>query len=147
MPLSHKQLAQAVTESLNAALLNDADGATAAVQPIFTDGTPADGLRWVLALVVVAEGKPRRIRKGAIRQPIVTLADPKTGQAAEVPIDEAPPGVAAYARIRAAWANKTPDVAADVWEALLNDPGDELARCMTTALTEARNKILAQLRG
>src|SRR3954468_8251226 len=149
MPLPKEQLQQVVQDSLSAAVLDDLEAVDESIQPLFTDGTPLDALRWVVALVAVAEKGAKKLKRGAVAQPFIAAVDPATGHRTETPIDQAPPGVAAYARIRAAWANGTPDIAVSVWGALLEAGGEEngeLERCMSLALTEARDKVWAKFR-
>lgn len=139
MTLTHEQLSRVCAESLDAALRDDAEGIDAAVAPIFTEGTPTDGLLWVLWMAGLADNRPRPGDGTRLYQPRITTQDPTTGEIAEPSIDALPPGVAAYARIRAAWANNTPDLAAAVWEAMLkaDRDGTHLEGCMSVALTEA----------
>jgi hypothetical protein len=149
MSLPTERLQQVVRDSLRAAVLDDPEAVDESIQPIFTDGTPLDALHWVVALIAVAEKGAKKLKRGRVAQPFIASVDPATGKHTETPIDQAPPGVAAYARIRAAWANETPDIAVSVWGALLETGGQEngeLERCMSLALTEARDKILAKFR-
>jgi hypothetical protein len=149
MPLPKKRLEQVVRDSLSAAVLDDLEAVDESIQPLFNEGTPLDAFRWVVALVAVAERGAKKLKRGHVAQPFIATVDPVTGHRTETPIDQAPPGVAAYARIRSAWANDTPDIAMSVWGALLESGGEEsgeLERCMSVALTEARDKVRAKFR-
>jgi hypothetical protein len=147
MSLPTERLQQVVRDSLSAAVLDDPEAVDESIQPLFTEGTPLDAFRWVVALVAVAEKGAKKLKRGHVAQPFIATVDPVTGKRTETPIDQAPSGVAAYARIRAAWANQTPDIAMSAWGALIEAGGEEngeLDLCMSLALTEARDKIWAK---
>lgn len=128
---------------LNAAVLNDRETAAREFADFMRVADPRDALLWTVGMIQVSSHGMPRI-PGALVMPQVGQLMPD-GSVRVVPIDEAPLGARAYARLLAAYLSDDRQQVRDVWVGLVaseDDPeGDQIAYCMRLACMAAATTV------
>ncbi len=145
--MDHTEVQELAERALQAAIRYDQAEVNAACQPILEEGDPGHIFLWVLGMATVAtQGHPRG-QDVWVHQPMVARYNPATGDVEDVPIDQAPLGVATYSRIAAAWMNDDKDSAHAAFTVLVKqadqDGGEQIGVCMSQALQQAAARVRA----
>ena len=143
--MDYDELQQHAQRALDAAIRMDQRAVDEAVTPLLREGDPGHIFLWVLGMITVSAQGIEPGSLGVVHQARVGRFNPATGQMDHPPIDEAPHGVRAYARIAAAYLNDDKPTSHAVWKALIEDPndpeGEQILACMALALQSAAHRV------
>lgn len=126
--------------AIRAWMAEDGPGVTAAIQPIFSEGTPADCWVLLIDLIVFAHGAPD---EGHVYMPVIGHLGPD-GKVVTDSIDDQELGVQVYARMSAAVVGHDFDSAAAHFRLLIeNESPAPLSSCLWAALAQAGHRVRA----
>jgi hypothetical protein len=116
----------------------DSAAVAAAVDPLFIEGDPNDGLLFLLDLAVVTYGAPD---PSVQVMPLVGRWDEATGRPVVQTMEDVPLGVATYARLCAAYMAQDVDSVVALYRVLIEHPSPApLIEAIQTALSQAARR-------
>lgn len=144
--LSRERMVQIEKAALAAWMKRDSEALQAAVEPIFTEGNTADGLMFLLDLVVVTYGPPQG--DGNPITPVVGTYNPDGTVGPPQDITEVPLGVRTYAQMAASYLSGDLDTAVALYTVLIEQTTSEaLELCIQAALAQASRRARAVWEG